>query len=278
MSPEQQHPFPDPEYTSSKTGTFYFAFGSNLSALQMSLRLSHSPESSVPVAIGRLERHSWIICERGYANVVALPSKQSDTAALGDDEIVWGVLYNMQPEDEARLDMYEGHNAYRNPEPTPTKDPQAHKIKKYEQDGWDYNKHYLPIVVTKWMRDPPEYGISGAPSDWKNATTVRALVYVDEYRTQPGKIVSEYIGRMNRAIKESVEMGLPQEWVDKVMRKFIPEGEFPKEHGYVGTDEGYVEEADAEETEEQAKATETTDRATNDAVAKMVDEEKRELN
>ncbi|OAL35090.1 hypothetical protein AYO20_05567 [Fonsecaea nubica] len=262
--------------TSSKTGTLYFAYGSNLSAYQMSLRLQHSPASSEPVAIARLDSYAWIICERGYANVVALPRSNAASASSSssddDENTVWGVLYNMDPADEARLDMYEGHNHARNPHPTINPDPETQMVKRYLQDGWDYNKHYLPMTVTKWLKDPAELGIDVPPSSSPpptnmtngvtkshNETTVRALVYVDEFRTTPGKIVQEYIGRMNRAIDESVQLGIPQRWVDTVMRKFIPPGIYVDEEGYVGTDEGYVE-AEATEAEDHVKENELKNR------------------
>ncbi|KAK7887604.1 hypothetical protein LTR67_009505 [Exophiala xenobiotica] len=241
--------------TSSKTGTFYFAFGSNLSAYQMSIRLTHSTSSSVPVAVARLDGHAWIICERGYANVVALPESNAAT----DANTVWGIVYNMSPEDEATLDRYEGHNDGRNPEPQLNPDPETQHIKPYLQGDWDYNKHYLPLTVTRWLTDPNDYGISVpgwspdplSPSGSDN-TTIRALVYVDEHRTGPGEINLEYIGRMNRAIAESVQLGLPQSWVDNIMRKFVPPDIHVNEEGYVGTDEGYVE-AEATETGDHVK-------------------------
>ena len=244
------------DLTTSKTGTFYFAFGSNLSAYQMSLRLNHSPNSSIPVAIARLDAHAWIICERGYANLVALPPSNAAT----DANTVWGVVYNMGPEDEARLDLYEGHNDSRNPNPVVNPDPQSQEWKPYLQGGWDYNKHYLPFTVTKWLRDPNEYGVE--VPDWSSSTqtTIRSLVYVDELRTRPGNIKHEYVGRMNRAIEECVKLGVPQRWVDSVMRKYIPEGVFVDEQGYVGTPEGYVEGKDVDwKGKVLAEATETSD-------------------
>ena len=251
-SPPDQatHPTPYhiPSATSSHTGTFYFAFGSNLSAHQMSLRLRHSPSSSIPVALARLDNYAWIICERGYANIVSLPS--GATTSITDDNVVWGILYNMHPVDEARLDMYEGHNQSRNPNPVRNEDPTTQTVKPFEQGGWDYNKHYLEMSVTKWLRDPAEYGVDvpgwqanseNDASSGSDNTTIRALVYVDELRTTRGVISQEYIGRMNRGIKESVKLGLPQGWVDGVMRKFIPEGIHVSDVGYIGTDEGHVE-------------------------------------
>lgn len=276
MVPDQEQLTHDPTATSSNTGTFYFAFGSNLSPHQMSIRLRHSPSSSIPVGIARLDSYAWIICQRGYANVVALP----ESNAASDANTVWGVIYNMDPEDEARLDLYEGHNETRNPDPVLNSDPQTQQIKRYEQGGWDYNKHYLPMTVTKWLRDPSEYGVNvpGWSADSTNGavngevslptgahnTTIRALVYVDEFRTIPGKIVHEYIGRMNRGIEESVKLGLPQSWVDNVMRKFIPPGVFVDDHGYVGTDEGYVE----------AEATETDSHLTEKMIEEYIEKEK----
>ncbi|EXJ80813.1 hypothetical protein A1O3_07097 [Capronia epimyces CBS 606.96] len=236
--------------TSSRTGTFYFAFGSNLSPYQMSIRLRHNPSSSIPVAVARLDSHAWIICQRGYANVVALPPSNAAT----DENTVWGIVYNMDPVDEARLDQYEGHNEARNPSPELNPDPATQQIKRYLQGGWDYNKHYLPVAVTKWLRDPNQYGV--AVPDWDRSgahnTTIRALVYVDEFRIKPGKIAHEYIGRMNRAIDESVQLGVPQSWVDHVMREFIPPGIYVDKEGYVGAAEGYVQ-AEATEADDHVK-------------------------
>lgn len=238
--------------TSSQTGTFYFAYGSNLSPWQMSLRLKADPSSSKPVAIARLDAHAWIICQRGYANVVALPANKVST----HQSTTWGVLYNLAPEDEARLDLYEGHDNNRNPTPELNPDPSRQQEVPYLQGNWDYNKHYLPMTVTKWLRDPSEYGLN--VPDWKESgsglqhTSVRGLVYVDEQRTQPGKVLQEYIGRMNRAIREGIALGLPHDWIEAVMRKSIPAGIEVDDEGYVGTDEGYVE-AEATETDSNLK-------------------------
>ena len=236
--------------TSSKTGTFYFAFCSNLSPSQMKLRLQADPKSSKPVAIARLDAYAWIICNRGYANVVPLPESNS----ASHENTVWGVLYNLSVEDEVRLDKFEGHNPERNPDPKLNPDPSKQQEVPYLQGDWDYNKHYMPMTVTKWLRDPNDYEVE--VPDWRadhqQPTSVRALVYVDELRVKPGKINQEYIGRMNRAIRQSVELGLPQAWVDSVMRKYIPAGIEVDHDGYVGTDKGYVE-AEATETASDLK-------------------------
>lgn len=238
--------------TSSSTGNFYFAFGSNLSAFQMRLRLPNQESSAQPVALAYLPAHTWIICARGYANVVALPESNSQTNA----NVVWGIVYNMSPEAEAMLDRYEGCDELHNPKPELNPDPETQSQRPYLQGNWDYNKHYLPITVTKWFKPPQDYGIETTKSNDSLTITpdtmIRTLVYVDEFRTQPGKINAEYIGRMNRAIDEAIKLGLPEDWVDETMREWIPKGIYVDDEGYVGTDKGWVE-AEATETLDQVK-------------------------
>jgi hypothetical protein len=113
--------------TSSQTGTLYFAYGSN--------RCTDSPSTSaVPIAIARLDGWKWVICERGYANIVPLRQDAKvnvldgipeDERASGDLSSVWGVLYNMTPGDEEVLDGYEGHDRGRNPRPERNRDPRT---------------------------------------------------------------------------------------------------------------------------------------------------------
>jgi hypothetical protein len=102
----------------------------------------------------------------------------------------------------------------------------------------DYNKWYINVTVAKWLKPPSVLG-SNSPGLGNEAVTV--LAYVDELRTGEGRIIHNYIGRMNRAIEESVELGLPRSWVDKVMRRWVVPGIFPDD-SYIGTNEGYVPE------------------------------------
>lgn len=129
--------------TSSRTGTLYFAYGSNQSPHQMHHRCTDSAATSaVPVAVARLDGWKWVICERGYANIVplSLPEAadgfaEADGPALTngsrrDDQeasasVVWGVLYNMTPGDKRVLDAYEGHDEWRNPTPERNPDPRT---------------------------------------------------------------------------------------------------------------------------------------------------------
>ena len=52
---------------------------------------------------------------------------------------------------------------------------------------------------------------------------VGMLVYINRKMTAPDKPKKEYIYRMNMGIKDAVKEGMPKGYVDKVMRKFIPD-------------------------------------------------------
>ena len=291
--------------TSSQTGTFYFAYGSNLSPEQMAGRCPESPAtSSIPVAVARLDGWRWIICGRGYANVVpssrrspqsgvaqSVKSKSESKTRLSrdgehnqhhhpatapasdagpkldspessgaihkdDDSVVWGLIYNLTPVSESILDGYEGHHPYRNPAPTPNPSPDAEEVRRkpFSQGSWDYNKLYLPVRVTKWLQDPVNYGVGSrsyvpearsksekADQAAEGETDITVLVYVDEIRTSPGPVKPEYVGRMNRAIRQSIELGIPRGWVERVMRRWIAEGVEVGERGYLGRSDGHWE-------------------------------------
>ena len=218
--------------SSSNARIFYFAYGSNLSPTQMRLRCEHDPKTSArPLAIARIERWRWLICERGYANVV--PPREwrvgrqvshgdivsVSSAGIEDDgesdeesDVVFGVLYEMTPEDEYLLDGYEGVDHSAPPSTYGNKIPIA--VKPREQENGAYNKWYVPAKVSKWLV---------AEEQGKDGDDITALVYVDEKRVAVGPPKFEYVGRMNRAIIESLELGMPEKWVMSVLRKHIPE-------------------------------------------------------
>ena len=78
---------------SNPSKIMYFAYGSNMCIRQMNERCPNNSK----IGIGQLSGYRWIISTRGYANVV----KSSN-----DD--VWGVIYEISIQDEAKLDGYEG--------------------------------------------------------------------------------------------------------------------------------------------------------------------------
>lgn len=220
---------------------FYFAYGSNLSPTQMRLRCEYDPSQSArPLAIARIDRWRWLICERGYANVIPpvewrvgrqashgdiVPLFSSSSAGMeakkekerGEDDVVFGVLYEMTAEDELLLDGYEGVD-YSAP-PSQYDAIIDTRIRPREQEDGSYNKWYVPARVTKWLhRDSHD-----AAEEEKQKDDVTVLLYVDEKRLTPAAPKFEYIARMNRAIAESVELGMPKTWVESVIRPAIPD-------------------------------------------------------
>ncbi|PGH02328.1 hypothetical protein AJ79_07668 [Helicocarpus griseus UAMH5409] len=205
----------------------YFAYGSNLSPTQMRQRCIYNPDISArPLAIARLDGWKWIICERGYANVLP-PNSISSPAQSKDgdgdqeshsDDVVYGVLYEMTREDENLLDGYEGvdHSA----PPAPPDAPVGRDKRPNEQGNGSYNKWYVSATVVEWLADEEVEGSKGL----RGKEEQKVLVYVDEHRVTEGPPKKEYIARMNRGIREAEALGLPVDWVQRVMRKFIPEG------------------------------------------------------
>src|SRR5438045_576181 len=71
----------------------YFAYGSNLWLSQMALRCP----SSRYIGSASLPGYRWQINERGYANI----------ARVAPDARVQGLVYDISPTDEERLDVHE---------------------------------------------------------------------------------------------------------------------------------------------------------------------------
>tara|TARA_R110002003_G_scaffold193_15_gene15041 strand:+ start:9780 stop:10421 length:642 start_codon:yes stop_codon:yes gene_type:complete len=179
---------------SASNPTIYFGYGSNLWLHQMSIRC---PDAKY-LGIARLNNYTWIINDRGYANVVDIPSPPTTAQSDEYDNTVYGLVYSLTPADEVRLDRNEG----------------------------------VPIAYTKEHLDC-DFWSAGAPStpDSRHAKidTRKApdcsremLVYIDRQRVTADEPRREYIYRMNRGIADAVELGVPEEYVERVMRKFIP--------------------------------------------------------
>ncbi|KAH7062863.1 hypothetical protein BKA63DRAFT_572873 [Paraphoma chrysanthemicola] len=188
--------------TTATKPTIYFGYGSNLWLHQMSIRC---PDAKY-LGIARLSNYTWIINDRGYANVVQIPSSTSPTSfTKGEEEAeedyaseVYGLVYSLTPADESRLDKNEG----------------------------------VPIAYTK-ERLPCAFWSAGKPSDPVSPhskidvtepadETLDMLVYIDRQRIEPDEPRKEYVYRMNRGIEDAVSVGVPEGYVDAVMRKYIP--------------------------------------------------------
>ena len=117
----------------------------------------------------------WIINQRGYANVI--PSS-------GD--YVYGFIFELNPNDEASLDAYEG----------------APRI---------YGKRIHPVKLR----------MSPGDGDTASKKTIDALVYIDTDSTSPDVPKTEYIHRINMAMQDGLKNGVPQSYINKYIRPFI---------------------------------------------------------
>ncbi|KAJ5376336.1 hypothetical protein N7509_013222 [Penicillium cosmopolitanum] len=216
----------------------------------MSTRCRSNPTSSTPLAIAFLPHWRWLICQAGYANVLPPPGlrtgKQKSQAA---DEVpvsspgwngtdgVYGILYELDPVDEGgfgwgRRDWKAGKGRGGGEEGLDV----SPGIRPREQGLGAYNKWFLGARVVKWLAESEGHALrlrarhqvqndadAGVEAGDNAGEEVDVLVYVDENRIVVGPPKLEYIGRMNRAIKECAELGVDEGWIGGVMRRFIPE-------------------------------------------------------
>lgn len=99
---------------------------------------------------------------------------------------VWGLVFSLQPSDEDKLDVNEGV-------------PEAYTKEDLEVEFWSTNNGDAKPEVTQM------------------------LVYIDRKRLEPDVPKKEYIYRMNRGVADALEEGVPVEYVNEVVRKFIPD-------------------------------------------------------
>lgn len=188
---------------STSKPTIYFGYGSNLWLSQMSQRCP----SSKYLGVARLDGYTWLINDRGYANVVEVTNASTDatspspnSTALGAsyDNEVYGLVYSLTESDEKQLDKNEGV-------------PIA------------YTKEYLSCSF--WSAGSPSAPMSHhKPVNTSEPPTREhdMLVYIDRNRTSPSSPRKEYIYRMNQGLADAVKLGVPGEYVEQVVRKYIP--------------------------------------------------------
>jgi hypothetical protein len=100
---------------------------------------------------------------------------------------VYGFIYKLNSKDEASLDKYEGA-------------PDM------------YEKRTIPVQLTT------SYG----SADTATEKTIDALVYIDFRRTSRDVPKTEYIHRINMGLQDGLQKGVPQSYIDKYIRPFIP--------------------------------------------------------
>ncbi|KAL7923507.1 hypothetical protein ACQKWADRAFT_51355 [Trichoderma austrokoningii] len=212
----------------------YFAYGSNLSTEQMRERCPYS----TAVGLGKMTGWKWIINRRGYANIVKLGKDDEDDEMREEDEDnndddkeedseeeeeeeqeqkgkgimqddngeeeeeeeasqVYGMLYLLPTDDEERLDRYEGV-------------------------PWAYEKAYLEA---DWVSCTRVENTTGGTYIREELMPVKVLVYIDRKRVREGRPKEEYVGRMERGIRDAVDnWGMSEEYADRVMRRFWVDG------------------------------------------------------
>jgi len=143
----------------------------------------HCPTSKY-IGVARLPNYRWIINSRGYANIVA--SAPSDG--------VYGLVYSLAPSDKAQLDINESV-------------PHA----------------YTKEIMKAQLRVPKVGEAVDVPAGGPGETAADVLVYIDRHRTVDDTPKQEYIHRMNMGIKDALRKGVPEGYVDEIIRKFIPE-------------------------------------------------------
>jgi len=78
-------------------------------------------------------------------------------------------------------------------------------------DGYEvaFSKEYLSVTFLDTKGSSVE-------------TETKVLVYVDFLRVTEGKPRTEYIYRMNMAVADALNEGVPEDYVERYIRRFIP--------------------------------------------------------
>ncbi|KAL8688808.1 MAG: hypothetical protein Q9218_005373 [Villophora microphyllina] len=137
--------------------------------------------SSQYVGIARLTNYRWIINGRGYANIVQ---------TTDPSDLVYGLVYSLTEKDEQRLDVNEGV-------------PYAYTKEFITADFWS-------------LEAGQKVDLAGKSSEKKEL-----LVYIDRKRVEEAKPKAEYVYRINMGLCDAVEIGMPQTYVNSVIRRFI---------------------------------------------------------
>jgi len=149
--------------------------------------------NSTYLGVALLHDFRWMISTRGYANIVTPPTEHQD--------VVYGLVYRLTRSDEARLDRNEDV-------------PRAYIKEMLPCDFW-------PANGTTWTNT----------SD--TAPETRAmLAYINRNDIVDAAPKDEYIERMNMGINDAVAMGIPEDYIRKYLRPFIPALGMDKNKGY----------------------------------------------
>ncbi|KAH8677034.1 Butirosin biosynthesis, BtrG-like protein, partial [Ilyonectria robusta] len=186
----------------SRPTKYYFAYGSNLHLRQMKRRC---PGSKF-IGCARLSHYRWQINERGYANVVEAEGHWVD-----------GLVYEIDEEDEARLDINEGvsKNAYTKRYMTVLLN-RAHSPLYRRPTAWIVDKGGPAKVRLLAQNDGQKE--SEHPQHWEQ----NVLVYISLNYVVDSKPKDEYIKRINFGVNDAKALGVGDDYVSNCIRPFIP--------------------------------------------------------
>ncbi|GAB7362975.1 hypothetical protein MBLNU230_g3270t1 [Neophaeotheca triangularis] len=226
--------------------TTYLGYGSNLWRSQMQ---SRCPTAGF-VGIARLRGFRWMINQRGYANVVEIDPSIEIEAWKGERVVtgsevgregvgydgddgdgkgkgrkhdytheVWGLVYTLRKADEEGLDGNEGV-------------PVAYTKEYLECDFWPLDSSFSSKQLQAQTPSSNNKN-SFAPSDNTPAPNLpidtskppqktTMLVYINRKQITDANPKTEYVYRMNQGVKDGLEAGVPEGYVEEVIREFIP--------------------------------------------------------
>ncbi|CAK4031869.1 Hypothetical predicted protein [Lecanosticta acicola] len=195
------------ESMDASKATIYFGYGSNLWRHQMRQRCP----TSKYLGIARLKGYRWIIYDRGYANIVE-EAEQADHKEYDYTHECWGLVYTLQRKDEERLDVNEGV-------------PVAYKKEWIECEFWPSSENAADAAAAENEENTTFRWSNGKPDTSKDPKRVDMLVYINRDMTKETPPKEEYIYRMNMGIRDAVKEGMPEAYVEQVIRQFIPDKE-----------------------------------------------------
>lgn len=191
----------DPPQPATK---YYFAYGSNLHLRQMSRRC---PGSRF-IGRGRLFHYRWQINERGYANVIE-----------AEGHCVDGLVYEIDAQDEAQLDINEGvsKNAYSKSYLT-LQLHYAGTALYHRPVSWlvDNGGAAKAKVLAEQEQDQDE--TEDYPPQWEHDI----LVYISHDYTIDGSPRDEYVKRINWGLNDARALGMDREYISNCIRPYVP--------------------------------------------------------
>ncbi|KAM0439558.1 hypothetical protein ACHAPT_000649 [Fusarium lateritium] len=190
--------------TAAATNKHYFAYGSNLHLQQMKRRC---PGSKL-IGTAKLWHYRWQINERGYANVIE-----------AHGHWVEGLVFEINPRDESRLDVNEGvsKNAYQ--------------------------KCYMTVMLRRaessLYRRPVSWIVNnGGPAQARHVAQQgggqrrsvnhdphweqNVLVYISPQYIVDSPPKEEYVNRINLGIADARALGVADDYISNCMRPFVP--------------------------------------------------------